>query len=396
MSLYSFLELQIRIFDIITMKTKTIAYIFFFILLFVNSLYVYGASAVRIAIIFIMLIFSIIRGIYLPSIYWKLCLLFIYATLIGLIFNPDTCVEESKITISLFFYSIIIRQKWDIYVIIKFLWVISYFVNLYITAFIICGIIGFPLTYDFLPETNVVIHNDIIGFSSSTLQALSFFIVFNGILFINYKSILSAFPFFLSIINVIFSQRRALLLFPFILLIYYLFKNLKKRYIVTFFFATIFAVSCILSFILPTFSDMTVTEYFSFTMDLLQYDEDSDGIRFEQFEHLLGLFLSNPIVGHGIGAYDHTYIRDETARYSYELSLFALLIKLGLPCFIYLFVNYIKAINHKIRNMPSSVPIVLGSLCIFLSNITNPYINVSLILLLILPFANFYQKSISK
>jgi len=138
---------------------------------------------------------------------------------------------------------------------------------------------------------------------------------------------------------------------------------------------------------------MTSVEYIQYNLELLSYDDESDGMRLIQFNALQSLFEDSPIIGQGMGAYSTLCIRDDDMPFSYELSLFALLVKFGLPIFIFLVVAYIKGIFTVSKRDGVSLPIALGSLSLFLSNTTNPYINVSTALFLILPFTNWSKNN---
>lgn len=56
----------------------------------------------------------------------------------------------------------------------------------------------------------------------------------------------------------------------------------------------------------------------------------SNQIKLEQVKHLTKKWLQSPILGWGYGSYVEGYLRSETSPFSYEMVLFALLMKIGL------------------------------------------------------------------
>jgi hypothetical protein len=84
----------------------------------------------------------------------------------------------------------------------------------------------------------------------------------------------------------------------------------------------------LLSFILiPTFNPQFLS-----TFGIAR--EGSDDLRAEQFGPLLGAFLDSPLIGQGFGA-SVSVIRAEDAPYSYELSILALFMKIGVLGFLF-------------------------------------------------------------
>lgn len=103
----------------------------------------------------------------------------------------------------------------------------------------------------------------------------------------------------------------------------------------------------------------------------------SDDIRYEQMEVLRSMLLTNPLIGNGLGA-SASIIRSENAPWSYELSIFALYMKVGvfgvtllLLSMFFLLDRLIKHTNETKWNYAA-----LGALILaynFCSN-TNPFI----------------------
>ncbi len=56
----------------------------------------------------------------------------------------------------------------------------------------------------------------------------------------------------------------------------------------------------------------------------------SNSIKMEQIGHLLDKWKESPILGHGYGSYVEDYLRSKEAPFSYEMQLFALLMKIGI------------------------------------------------------------------
>lgn len=370
-------------------------HILFFLLLFIDSIYVYGQSESRIIFTGLLTALVILSKPKVSKVAVSIGVCLIYSLLIGLIKFPESSLSESKIIIFTFLYGIIISYKCNINILLKSLFYISWILNIYLTLSVVFYLLGNPLDYSFLPSIYYgLTDDDMLGYGSSSLQALSFFLVFNGIYYFKNKSIYSAIPFVLGIINVILSQRRALLLFPFIIMTFYLIKNADLRILFRMLVALL-GGALLLSIILPIFTNTSTEGYLQSLLNLMQFDDDSDGARVTQFYKLLDLLFDSPIIGSGFGAYNSTCIRSTIQPYSYELAILSLLTKLGIPIFCYVFYNYFKYL-YKYCFDENRLPLVLGSFCLFLANLTNPYLNVSTILLLILPFINISKNSYEK
>ena len=359
------------------------------ILILIDSFYVYGATLPRIGMTILLVLLSIAKGIKVSHIQIVIGVLFMFTFLIGMLNFPDTCLMEVKTFIFLGLYSIILRYKWDLNLINTFLLVTSYLVNFYLLISILLFFIGVVIDLPFLPESDFVITGESFGFSSSVLQSLAFYLTFNGVFFIKKKNLLSAIPFMLGIINVILSQRRAFFIIPSIILLlcYFKYSNVIKNLPKLIFLSIVIIFS--IGFFASFFTDMSAIDYILYNFELLGYDEGSDGERIIQFNALWKMFEDSPIWGHGMGAYSTSCIRDVEMPFSYELSVFALLIKFGLPIFVFVILAYMRKICIIFRKNNWILPMAMGSLSLFLSNMTNPYVNVSTVLFLIMPFANW-------
>lgn len=362
---------------------EKIKYVLIFLLILIDSIYVYGASIPRIIITLLLVSLITLSGVKLDRNAILVGLIFVASLFVGFVKFPDTSVLESKIIYFLICYGIIVSYEWNPNIILKQVYIVSWIVNLFLIVLLVSFMLGMGYENSFLPESNIVIRNNVIGYSSSTLQALSFFLAFNGIYYLKKQSLHTLVPFALGIINVVLSQRRALMIFPIVIILIYMVLYHKRTAV-----RMLFPIICgmmLLSFILPLFTNMGLGEYLDNIFNLLQFDENSDSIRVKQFYSLVDLFFESPIIGNGIGAYSVSFIRNVDAPYAYELSILSVLTKLGLPAFCYVFYQYFSGLKI-LANDSNAIPLVLGSLCLFLSNCTNPYLNVSMVLFLIIPF----------
>lgn len=80
----------------------------------------------------------------------------------------------------------------------------------------------------------------------------------------------------------------------------------------------------------------------------------SNQIKLEQVKHLTKKWLQSPILGWGYGSYVEGYLRSETSPFSYEMVLFALLMKIGLLglgiwC-VFFATQVILQIKYKLKN----------------------------------------------
>lgn len=83
--------------------------------------------------------------------------------------------------------------------------------------------------------------------------------------------------------------------------------------------------------LLNTFVTQSDGEYDN---EMMQLDREgaalSNTIKLEQISKLLDKWKESPILGHGYGSYVEGYLRSEVAPFSYEMQLFALLMKIGI------------------------------------------------------------------
>ncbi len=102
----------------------------------------------------------------------------------------------------------------------------------------------------------------------------------------------------------------------------------------------------------------------------------SNMTRMEQVKHLLDKWKISPLIGYGYGSYVEHYLRSTTAKYSYEMTTFAMLMKLGvLGCIFWAVYGVLLAVQaFRKRGMLGG-----GALCalfsaFFLALNTNPYL----------------------
>jgi hypothetical protein len=110
----------------------------------------------------------------------------------------------------------------------------------------------------------------------------------------------------------------------------------------------------------------------------------SDGIRFEQVEALSAEFVRNPVFGNGLGS-SVSLSRSPAAPWSYELSILALYMKIGLAGVAVLLVLFLVAYSALtkqlilLRRLPTAAVAALSKVfallvCIVFMGNTNPYL----------------------
>ena len=380
-----------------------IRYYLLFILLLINSIYVYGVVMPRIVIILLLcwlVWISHNKTFYSHKYVSIISLCYFFALILGLIHNPMYAIGESKYLVYLYAYISIMTYKWDKIKIFNYLFIISYLVNLTIIGMTSLFFMGFDLDKPYLPGADFVVRGESFGYRMTTFQSLSFFLAFNIVYFINKRDIITMIPCILGIINVFICDRRAIILFPIMVSIFYLAffyrgKDYKKILI---FIPLIAFLLILLLTILSNISELDLNEKFYRAFELIAYDSDSDDIRIKQFSALIEKFLENPILGNGLGSYAESCIRDPEMPYAYELTYAASLMKYGLIGFLLINGGYIVMliricrINRKDIQLHATIG---GVTSLLLVSITNPYINVSLLLLLTIVFVwNFRTENL--
>ena len=107
--------------------------------------------------------------------------------------------------------------------------------------------------------------------------------------------------------------------------------------------------------------------------------DTSDGVRFEQVAWILDTFLSHPIFGTGLGG-SATHVRSVIAPWTYEMSLLALIMKIGIVgCVSFIIISaaqipYFFANFFNGRRLPAQKVVwLLFSLSILIMFSTNPF-----------------------
>ena len=378
-----------------------IKYSLLFFLLFINCIYVYGAVMPRIIVIIFLswlVWISPNKTSYSHQFVASISLCFLFSFILGLINNPSFALGESKYLVFLYAYILIMCYKWDQTKVFNILFIISLLVNISIISLTSLYFMGIDIDRPYFPGATFVVREDSVGYSISTFQSLSFFLVFNTIYFVNKKDLMSMIPCVLGLINVFTSDRRATILFPTIIFFFYFFffykgKDVKKF---LFYFPLILLSLIVVLAILSNVSGMDLTERFSKAFELISYDDESDDIRVKQFKALIGKFLESPLLGNGLGAYAESFIRDPEMPYAYELTYVASLMKYGLFGFILIYGGYIVMLIKICRKNIGDIrlhAITGGVISLMLVSTTNPYINVSLLVLLTIVFV-WNKKSI--
>ena len=116
----------------------------------------------------------------------------------------------------------------------------------------------------------------------------------------------------------------------------------------------------------------------------------SNQIKLEQVKHLTKKWLQSPILGWGYGSYVEGYLRSETSPFSYEMVLFALLMKIGLLglgiwC-VFFVAQVIMQIKYKLKNSNHLLTWVFLAISMAVCVQTNPllicFTGMSIILLI--------------
>lgn len=371
-----------------------IRYTLLFFLLFINCIYVYGAVTPRIIIIILLswLVWSSPnRTSYSHRFVASVSICFLLSFIIGLINNPSLVLGESKYLVFLYAYILIMCYKWNQNKVFNFLFIISLLVNITIIGITFLYFMGVDIDRPYFPGSSFVVRENSVGYSIATFQSLSFFLVFNIIYFINKKDLMSMIPCVLGLINVFTSDRRAIILFPTLVSLLYVFFFYKgkdiKRFLI-YFLIIVLSLIVVLA-ILSNLLGIDLAERFSKAFELITYDDDSDDVRVKQFKALMDKFLESPLLGNGLGAYAESYIRDPEIPYAYELTYIASLMKYGLFGFTLIYGGYIVTLIKICRKNIGDIrlhAIIGGVISLLLVSVTNPYINVSLLLLLTIVF----------
>ena len=212
-----------------------IRYLLLFLLLCINSIYVYGAVLPRIIVVLLLVILSIFtkrKAFYSiqPIVLITLC--FAVSLMIGFVNNSELALGESKNLVFLYMYMLIMTYIWNQKTVFDLIFVTSILVNIAITGMAILFFMGFDLDRPYLPESNFVLKGESFGYSLTTLQSLSFFLAFNLIYFFNKRNMITLIPCVLGIINVFINDRRGLILFPamvFVLYVLFVYKGKWKK-----------------------------------------------------------------------------------------------------------------------------------------------------------------------
>ena len=140
-----------------------------------------------------------------------------------------------------------------------------------------------------------------------------------------------------------------------------------------------------------------MNEKFARAFEIIAYDSESDDIRIKQFNALIGKFFESPLLGNGLGSYAESCIRDPEMPYAYELTYVASLMKNGLIGFTLIYGGYLVMlirICNKNKGDINLYAVIGGIISLMLVSMTNPYINVSL--LLFLPIVFVWNKRSSR
>lgn len=126
-------------------------------------------------------------------------------------------------------------------------------------------------------------------------------------------------------------------------------------------------------------------------------NEYSDFIRNEQSFILTELFLKSPYFGHGLGAYDPSYVRSQISPFSYEQQLLSFFPKFGVVGILVMFAAFLLVLKKLILNR-----MYMGAwvLLIFVgSGVFNPYLlssNVIIIYVFIFMLSSYNKSSLRK
>lgn len=107
-----------------------------------------------------------------------------------------------------------------------------------------------------------------------------------------------------------------------------------------------------------------------------QQNIESDEKRNDQTDALLGYWSEAPLLGHGLGSYAPTHIRDPRVPYSYEVQWAGFLLKTGLAGVSLMLGLAVAAIGHVVyKNKPEDyLPLLALFVFFLLGGLTNQYL----------------------
>jgi hypothetical protein len=275
---------------------------------------------------------------------------------------------------------------------------IAIFSMFFVSAFGFLLFIGIIYQIQILPE-NIVSGLNIINDSSSGSFRLNYvglnslYILFPISLssyfsnnFKRYQKYLITFTIIFSLLVILLSGRRALIittfLSPFLLLFYsYRYKLIKFRLILIFTAIMLIIFSAILSYFY-----FLQLEFIGININLIDRISDefsNESTRVNQFPFLLNYFITHPW-GSGFGVIlpnSENFIRDSTYQWNFELTYLQLLCNtgiFGLLFYIYLFISLFNKLRLSFTlNFKTSIislSIMNGIQLFFIASFTNPYI----------------------
>ena len=255
----------------------------------------------------------------------------------------------------------------------------------------------------------IYIGEDRVQFRNSTHTALMFTApVFVSWFFLRSqknKKFFFGFVFFLTILIVIVSGRRALqVVVPLALLLSVLGHSLgggavRLKYLG---FICVVAVSALL--VLPTILGVedAIANTFQNFMDAFGNASRGASVRSVQIQNFLVGIEQAPFFGQGAHSYLRDYLRSDTGGYSYELVYLAFLYQVGLvPSAVLLlmlfgyFVFMVKLAVSSTDSMSERyISFIIGSTCFFIAGATNPLLYSVWFWVLLVAFANTDQTKI--
>jgi O-Antigen ligase len=198
----------------------------------------------------------------------------------------------------------------------------------------------------------------------------------------------------LSLVIVLLSGRRALqlvtMLTPLLILGFGCFQPRKERRILRMSLgraavASLIVIALAIALISPiyTITFEGLAERFSAGFDFSASNQSESAlVRIEQYLAMMDNWNESPLIGRGLGASAHAYIRSDTLPWAYELSYVYLLFETGVLGFaayttgiIWIYWSGIRIIRRGGLGAQFMLPALVGLTGMLIANATNPYLS---------------------
>ncbi len=141
-------------------------------------------------------------------------------------------------------------------------------------------------------------------------------------------------------------------------------------------------ITAVLGFFSLLFTNISYVAIINQFVSAFSPQENSAGLRYEQWNAMVQSFIDSPLIGQGLGTSLKTVIRSEDIPWAYELSYGALLFQTGLlglivysAAILWVFVAGIRLARSNPLSIPIIMPLLAGLAGFLLANATNPYLS---------------------